>query len=255
MKKILIRADDLGYSEAVNLGIAKTVEAGLVKSVGIMVNMPTINHGLNLINPFDVCLGQHTNICLGPPVLDPKKIPSLCQSNGLFKTSTTYREAVKNGEDFVVLDEVIMEIEAQYHRFIELTGMKPDYFECHAVASKNFFKGLEIVAEKYKLSHLKMSMDETPVLFRNTKIYNRVPKDFAKYELNPISIIEETLATAHDGDCDMLIFHPGYIDAYLLKHSNMIKIRAFEAEMLSQPQTKTWIEAQNVTLVSYNDLK
>lgn len=255
MKKILIRADDLGYSEAVNFGIAKTVEVELVKSVGIMVNMPTVNHGLSLIKPFDVCLGQHTNICLGPPVLQPEKIPSLCQEDGSFKTSVTYREALKNGVDFVVLDEVVMEIEAQYHRFIELTGKEPEYFEGHAVASQNFFKGLEIVAEKYNLPYLRMPVDESPVVFRSTKIYSRKPENFVDYEMNPISIIEETLADTHDGDCDMLVFHPGYIDAYLLKNSSMTTIRAFEAEMLSRPQTKTWLEAQNVTLVNYNDLK
>ena len=32
MKYLLIRADDLGYSEGVNYGIAATVAAGLVRS-------------------------------------------------------------------------------------------------------------------------------------------------------------------------------------------------------------------------------
>ncbi|MBR3265159.1 MAG: ChbG/HpnK family deacetylase, partial [Erysipelotrichaceae bacterium] len=32
MKKILIRADDLGYSEGVNYGILKSVKDGLVRS-------------------------------------------------------------------------------------------------------------------------------------------------------------------------------------------------------------------------------
>ena len=60
-----------------------------------------------------VCVGQHTNICVGRPVTDPKRIPSLCQDNGLFKSSRVYRAAK---EDFVVLDEVVLEIEAQYQR-------------------------------------------------------------------------------------------------------------------------------------------
>ena len=34
MKYLLIRADDLGYSEGVNYGIAAAVAAGLVRSVG-----------------------------------------------------------------------------------------------------------------------------------------------------------------------------------------------------------------------------
>ena len=39
MKKIIVRADDLGFSESVNYGIEKTVKQGIVKSVGVMMNM------------------------------------------------------------------------------------------------------------------------------------------------------------------------------------------------------------------------
>ena len=67
MKYLLIRADDLGYSEGVNYGIAATVAAGLVRSVGVMTNMPAAVHGLGLLHGHSLCLGQHTNICVGQP--------------------------------------------------------------------------------------------------------------------------------------------------------------------------------------------
>ena len=40
MKKLIIRADDIGYSEAVNYGIMKSVKDGLVRSAVLMPNMP-----------------------------------------------------------------------------------------------------------------------------------------------------------------------------------------------------------------------
>ena len=49
MIKLLLRADDLGYSEAVNYGIEKTVREGLIRSVGLMPNMPAAAHGLTLL--------------------------------------------------------------------------------------------------------------------------------------------------------------------------------------------------------------
>ena len=49
MKQLLIRADDLGYSDGVNYGIAKAVNKGVVKSVGVMTNMPTAMDGLKII--------------------------------------------------------------------------------------------------------------------------------------------------------------------------------------------------------------
>ena len=141
MKQILVRADDLGYSRGVNYGIMDSVRHGIVRSVGLMPNMPEAKNGFDLIKDLDVCIGQHTNICVGKPLCDPKDIPSLVDENGNFKSSKTYRSAK---EDFVDLEEVVLEIEAQYEKFKEITGRKPGYFEGHAVASDNFFKGLEI---------------------------------------------------------------------------------------------------------------
>lgn len=156
MKYLLIRADDLGYSEGINCGIAAAVAAGLVRSVGVMTNMPAAVHGLGLLHGHSLCLGQHTNICVGRPLTDPSHIPSLCTPEGEFRPSCTYREAAKAGRDFVVLEEVIEEIEAQYRQFKALTGREPDYFEGHAVASANFFKGLEIVAQHHGLPYFAM---------------------------------------------------------------------------------------------------
>lgn len=254
MKRLLIRADDLGYSEGVNYGISKAVIDGVVRSVGVMTNMPTAPHGLKLLEGCSVCYGQHTNICTGRPLTDPSLIPSICQPNGNFKPSKAYREAAKRGEDFVVLEEVITEIEAQYERFKELVGHEPGYFEGHAVASANFFKGLEIVAQRHNLPYLRMSMDGSPVLFRNTKVYAYMPKDFKAYSDDPFSAVQDAVANAHEDGCDMMVFHPGYIDAYLIKNSSMTTPRVFEAAMLSDPATREWLETQPVQLITYDDL-
>ena len=122
MKQLIIRADDIGYSEAVNYGIEKSVKEGLIGSAGLMPNMPFAEHGLKLLEGTGIAIGQHTNMCLEKPCSDPKDIPSLVDENGYLKSSRTYREAFKNGEDFVVVEEAVLEIEAQYRRFKELVG-------------------------------------------------------------------------------------------------------------------------------------
>lgn len=53
MKKLLIRADDIGYSEAVTAGILSALESGLVKSAGLMVNMPFTEKSVELIKDRD----------------------------------------------------------------------------------------------------------------------------------------------------------------------------------------------------------
>ena len=133
--QMILRADDIGYSEAVNYGIEKTVKEGLIRTAGLMVNMPATVHGLKLMEGTGICLGQHTNLCIGKPCADPAKIPSLLDENGNLKSSKIYRAAFAEEREFTVLDEMVIEIEAQYHRFKELVGRDPDYFEAHAVQS------------------------------------------------------------------------------------------------------------------------
>ena len=254
MKRLIIRADDLGYSEGVNCGIAAAVSAGLVRSVGIMTNMPTAVHGLGLLHGHPLCLGQHTNICVGRPLTDPTYIPSLCTPQGESKPSRAYREAAKAGQDFVVVEEVIEEIEAQYFQFKALTGQEPDYFEGHAVASPNFFKGLEIVAQRYGQPYFAMGHPGEAVTFRTTQVYAYMPGDFKAYEADPFTGVQDAVAHAHEGACDLMVFHPGYIDAYLLDHSSMTIPRARETAMLCRPEVRTWLAEQDIQLVTYKDL-
>lgn len=249
MKKIILRADDLGYSEGVNYGIVKSVKEGIIKSVGVMPNMPAVTHGLALLENDDVCLGQHTNICIGKPLTDPARIPSLVDEHGEFKSSKQYRSAK---EDFVVLEEVILEIEAQYHRFVELTGRKPEYFEGHAVSSDNFFKGLEMVAEKYGLKYSGMSFGGDALTIGNTKVY--IHMDSMKPEYDPYESLKTMVNQAHDHAVEMMICHPGYLDAYILKNSSLTIPRTQEVEMVCDPEIKQWLKDQDVQILSYRDL-
>ena len=126
MKQLVIRADDLGYSYAVNLGIVRAVRDGLVRSVGLMPNMPEAVRGLAWLSErgLDVAVGQHTNVCLGTPCADSALIPSLVGPDGQFRSSREYRSAFKEGMDFVDLDQACAEksgmpVPDYLHRFGE----------------------------------------------------------------------------------------------------------------------------------------
>ena len=247
--RILIRADDLGYSEGVNHGIAKSALEGVAGSIGLMVNMPATEHGVRLLKGSAACIGLHTNICAGMPLTDPALIPSIVQANGEFKPSSAYRSATS---DFVVLKEVLLEIEAQYRRFKELMGREPEYFECHAVASANFFTGLEIVAERHSLKYSPMPVNSDTVTVGNTKV--RIGFDAMRPDYDPQASLKKLVETTEPGACSMMICHPGYLDAYILRHSSLTTPRALEAEMLSSEETREFLEESRVELITYNDL-
>ncbi len=246
-KKLLIRADDLGFSEAVNYGIEKSVKQGLIRSVGLMPNMEAAAHGVRLLDGTGVCMGQHTNICAGRPLTDPGKIPSLVTETGEFKPSKLYRSAT---EDFVDLDEVVLEIEAQYQEFIRLTGDEPHYFEGHAVASVNFFKGLEIVANNHGLKYLAFSMDGSPIKFGNSRVYINMESMNPDYD--PFKTLQNI--KYHEDGVETLVCHPGYLDNYILTHSSLTIPRAMEVEMLCSAQAKEWIKENGIDTVTYDEL-
>ena len=146
--KMIFRGDDLGISEGVNYGILKAIQDGVISCVGLMPNMESAKHGYQLIKDLDICLGQHTNICLGKPVCSPELIPSLVNENGEFYSSYDINH---RQEDTIDVLECEIEIEAQLQRFIEITGRKPEYFEGHAVFSRNYLQALENVAARHHL--------------------------------------------------------------------------------------------------------
>ena len=97
MTRILLRADDLGYSVGVNCGLAWACDNGLPMSVGLMVNLPDARHGYGLVAGHEHCLGMHTTISAGRPLSDPMEVPSLVDEGGFFfHPSDFYRNATSD---------------------------------------------------------------------------------------------------------------------------------------------------------------
>lgn len=257
MKRLLLRADDLGYSEAVNYGIEKSVKNGLIRSVGVMVNMSATDHGVKLLHHSDIAFGQHTNICVGRPLSDSALIPSLVNKDGYFKSSKEYRSAK---EDFVVFEEALIEIEAQYHKFVSLFGRKPDYFEGHAIVSENFFLALEYFAEQKGLTYSGLPKNKDPndlesnsfMYVEKNKVY--VTMDAMKENYDPYRTFQNLIDGMHSDGIDMMVFHPGYLDQYVLNHSTLLIPRTQEVEMLSDPKIKEIINEMSITCIDYRDL-
>lgn len=250
---LILRADDIGYSEAVNYGIEKSVKEGLIYSAGLMPNMPAAAHGLKLLANTGICLGQHTNLCLGRPCADPTKVPSLLDEKGNLKSSRAYREAWARGEEFTVLEEMVLEVEAQYFRFRELTGRDPDYFEAHAVISGNLNKALAMVAEQYHLPYFSTTPRTRTGSFKGKPI-TVCPMDSMRPDYNPWQSLKNAVTHATPGIPHVFICHPGYLDDYILHHSSLTINRTKEVAMLCDPAMRQWLEEQQVDLISYRDI-
>ena len=249
MKKLMIRADDLGYCEAVNYGINRAVRDGIVRCVGVMPNMEWAEHGVRLLDGTDVIFTVHANICQGKPITDPKRIPSLVDENGFFKAKSLYREAK---EDFVVLDEVILEVEAQYLRLAVLTGKKPFMVEAHAVPSNNFNRALAIVAKKYGVECLSFVPGRGPKV---GKYFFKFSMDSGNADYVPFESLKKAMDQEFAEDEAMLmVLHPGYVDEYVMNTSYITTQRAKEVAMAINPEVPKWCAENGVQLITYADL-
>lgn len=248
MAKILVRADDLGYCESFNYGLARAVKSGIVRSVGVMTNMEWAEHGVRLLDGEPVTFTVHANICQGRPITDPKRIPSLVDENGVFKDKELYRAAK---EDFVVLEEVLLEVEAQYLRLVELTGKKPYMVEAHAVPSANFTKAIAMVAQKYGVECMKVG-PKGPMI-ANT--YLKFSMDSGNADYDPFESFKKAASQPMaEDEGALMVLHPGYVDKYIYDTSYITKNRALEVDFAINPEVPKWCQENGVTLLTYADL-
>ena len=127
--KLIITADDYGMCESVNRAIDECVEAGVVLSTNVMTNMDFAEDAADLKTKFPyVSVGLHYNFTVGRPISDVNQIRSLVDENGMFLSFSKIREKCKNHTyDF---NEVAIEMQAQYNRYVEICG-EPDYWNTH----------------------------------------------------------------------------------------------------------------------------
>ncbi len=250
MKKIIFRADDLGYSEGVNLGIAKTVKKGLVRTVGLIVNLEHSKEGFELIKENDVCLGLHVNISYGKPVSPSSALPSLLNENGRFKSSGEYNNAMA---DFVSYNEVYREVEAQYLCFKRMTGRNPDYIEGHAIMNQTYFRAIEAIAAAYHLQYIPalLSSDDYFVI-KKERLYFWMESMNADYD--PYQMFLRVCSVEREG-IEVMIFHPGFIDDELLTRSSLLLPRVREVQFLTRDDLDSFIQQRNIELTTYKKLE
>ena len=250
MNRILVRADDLGYCESFNYGLARAVKSGIVRCVGVMPNMEWAEHGVNLLKDTDVIFTVHANICQGRPITDPKLIPSLVDENGFFKDKELYRAAKA---DFVVLEEAILEVQAQFDRLVELSGKKPYMVEAHAVPSNNFMKAIAIVAQRNGVEAMKI--DFATMRASIGKYFMKHSMDSGNPDYDPFeSFKKAALQEMAEDECALMVLHPGYVDKYIYDTSYITKNRALEVAFAIDPEVPKWCQENNVQLLTYADL-
>lgn len=124
-RRLVLCADDFGFSPAVSRVIADLAAAGRVTAAGCMTAMPGWPTDAAMLRdlPAGVQLGVHLTLTLEAPLT---RMERLAPAGVLPDISALQRRAPG-----VPLDEIAAEVDAQLDRFAQVTGRRPDFVDAH----------------------------------------------------------------------------------------------------------------------------
>ena len=93
--RLIINADDFGYSKGVNYGIIDAYKNGIVRSTTIMAGMPGFDHAVELAKENkELGVGVHLTLTSYKPVLDSHK--TIVNEHGYFDKGLYTKENIIN---------------------------------------------------------------------------------------------------------------------------------------------------------------
>lgn len=130
MLRLIVNADDLGVSEKFNDGIIKAHLNGIVTSTTIIACGSAFEHAISACRAAPTLdMGIHLTLVEERPVLDPRRIPSLVDSEGrLHQDPLAFAKKLLLGK--IRFDEVRRELEAQIAKVTGL-GIPVSHFDSH----------------------------------------------------------------------------------------------------------------------------
>lgn len=243
MTKLVINADDFGYSKGVNLGIIEAFKNGVVTSATMMTNMPGAAHAaaLALDNP-ELGVGIHLVLDCGKPV--NKDVPSLIDERGFLHKADVL---IQKSE----LSDIEKEIHSQIERFLSF-GLTPTHIDSHhhLHGHELIYPIVEKIAQFYHLPLRKVSEDRSHSSHSNVRTVEGFIHEFYGDELTTAFLLELLDKTRHYKTAEIMC-HPAFIDEPLLTGSSYALQRVRELAILTDPEAAKAIVEKEIQLVTY----
>jgi len=287
VKNLIVNADDLGWTEGVNRGIAEAHRKGLVTSTSLLANGPSFAYALEIAraNP-ELGVGVHLNLSDGPPTANSKDVGGLLNEAGELEggpESLLLRIASRS----LNLEEVEREWDAQIRKIRDsritpthLDGHKhvqmlPGLFEVALRLAKKYgIRAIRVSHEESKLRALLSSGGEQKsgvvlkqgVQARGLKLLARDAREMADHAglvtCDHFCGIAQTGVLTREGvetllknlpqGTTELMCHPGYVDESLRRSETRLQeSRQVELDILTDPMVRKLVATQGIRLISY----
>lgn len=241
--RLIVNADDFGYTKGVNYGILEALQQGVVTSTSMMCNFESSAHAFQLMRKYPgLPVGIHFVLTSGRPMR--KDVPSLVDTDGNF-------HKIKDFVKHAVPEDIEKELSAQLKYFLS-SGFMPTHIDSHH----------HIHAEEVVL----------PIVLKLARQYQLPVRRYAKVQDERISspdhlidlfygehLSEEyflsLLEMKGDYETVEIMTHPAYLDEELLARSSYAWPRIHELSILTNPQLRERLLACGIELISYRELK
>ena len=289
MRNLIVNADDLGWTQGVNRGIAEAHRNGIVTSTSLLANGAAFDDGVKSASELPgLGVGVHLNLSDGKPLALAEQVNSLLNEAGEFSggPESLLLRLAANSLD---VKQVELEWNAQIGK-VRAAGIQPTHLDGHKhvqmlpglfaivlrLAKKH---GIAAVRVSHESSSLRAALtggtEATGVLFkqgvqaRGLKFLARDARAMA--ERSGIGTadffcgiaqtgvlakrgVTQLLGSLPEGTTELMC-HPGYADAELEKTSTRLQdSRQTELQILTDKEIRKSIAALGIRLINYEQI-
>ena len=290
MRRLIVNADDFGFTSGVNRAIVEAHTRGIVTSSTLMANGPAFADAVQQIKTVPrLSIGCHVVLIDGEPLLDAEQLPSLTTQAAPQRFRDGLQSfAARALAGRINADEIAAEATAQIRK-IQSAGIAASHFDTHkhthlfpkilrpllraaaacgVTAVRNPFGPRFPLRSSQLLArpNLWRRWAEVRVLCRFAgKFRQDVDREgFATTDgtlgIEVTGALDETLFLAiarsiPEGTWEF-VCHPGYNDADLeAARTRLRQSREEEFRVLTLPAARHVLSNEGIELISYNDLK
>jgi predicted glycoside hydrolase/deacetylase ChbG (UPF0249 family) len=251
--KLIVNADDFGYTERVSAGIVRAHRDGIVTATTFMTNAPHTDGAAQLARATPhLDVGVHLVVTFNRPTGDIARCRSLVDEDGKF-----YRPKELMSRE-IVPEEALHEYRAQYNKARELLGRDPTHLDTHHWVHDHpaleWAIG-ELARETGAAARIHTDEQRDRLRARGVRTPDHFAREFqheGKIGVEQLLDLFERLAK-RTGITELMC-HPGEADKDMVKKSGYARERSTELATLTDPRVRAAAKHLGITLATFADI-
>lgn len=255
MKKLVIVADDFGFTKGTNDGCIEALEKGILTDMAFMVDSPGSQDAGKRATEKGVIDHVGIHVTLNDLIrtgiyLRKDDYYQLLTSESSQNLQARVKEEFKKFEDSFEAFPAFLNSHKNIHQHEKLREIFAEYAQKHGlyIRRTEYFKDTNIVQEKTPFSANKYFINN------GCKITDHIFEEVESTYENAFSGFLKKLSTVEDNTTTEILFHPAYLDDVMRQYTSMLEPRERDRKLLLDKNFRKAIEQLGFTIVPYKDL-